>query len=66
MVSKTRSSAASKTTAHSSWRELEEVKKKFDCQVLAWKEEEEGLFCEGSADDGEEAACDEESELSQL
>ena len=41
------------------------MKKKFDCQVLAWKEEE-GLFCEGSADDGEEAACDEESELSQL
>ena len=41
------------------------MKKKFDCQVLAWKEEE-GPFCEGSTDVWEEAACDEESELSQL
>ena len=61
----THSSAASKTMVHSSWRGQQEAKKKFDFQVLAWKEEE-GLFCEGLAVDGEGAACDEESELSLL
>ena len=63
-MSKTHSSAASKTRVRSSLMQQQEVKKKFDrYQVLDWMEEE-GLFYEGLVDGEEGAAFDEELGLS--